>query len=175
MIFDHYVESYCLSMRFAVAVLLMCAFTVHGQVAEKKSVPKFDDYPVAETWQGTAASVQLTSRSEHLFRTQLREAARKPPDFAGHYRFAIWGCGTQCVGGALIDLGAGKVFQPPLAPKKAGEEHWIFCTDWDKTRGAEYRLDSRLFILHCGEEVYYFIWENSTFREIAHSRAGKPE
>jgi hypothetical protein len=175
MISDRYVDSYRLRMRFLVSVLLMCAFTVHGQVAEKKSVPKFDDYPVTETWQGTAASVQLTSRSEHLFRTHLREAAQKPPDFAGHYRFAIWGCGTQCVGGALIDLGTGKVFQPPLAPKKAGEEHWIFCTDWDKARGANYRLNSRLFILRCGEEVHYFVWENDAFREIAHSPAAKPE
>jgi len=170
MIPAYYIGSHGLSLRSAMAVLLMCTFfTVRSQVAEKKPMPKFDDYPVTETWQGHAASVQLTSRSEHLFRTQLREAAQKPPDFAGHYRFAIWGCGTQCVGGALIDLETGKVYQPPLASKKAGEEHWIFCTDWDKSKGANYRLNSRLFIFHCGKETHYFVWENETFREIAHS------
>lgn len=161
-----------MSMRFAVAVLLIYASAVHGQVAEKKSVAKFDDYTVTETWQGPAVPVQLTSHSEHLFRTQLREAAQKPPDFAGHYRFAIWGCGTQCVGGALIDLATGKVFQPPLALKGAGEEHWIFCTSWDKTRGAEYRLNSRLFVLPCSQKVYYFVWENEQFRQIAQTPAG---
>lgn len=170
-----HVESYRLRFRFAIAVLFTCALIVSGQVTETKSVPKFDNYPVTETWQRAAAPVQLTSRSERLFRTQLREAALKAPDFAGHYRFAIWGCGTRCVGGALIDLGTGKVFQPPLAPKKTGEEHWIFCTDWEKTRGAEYLPTSRLFVLHCAEEVHYFVWEHDSFREIASSPAGKQE
>lgn len=135
-----------------VAVLFLCDFTAPGQVEEKKSEPKLDNYPVTETWQGHAASVQVTSRSEHQFRTQLRKAAQKPPDFAGHYRFAFWGCGTQCVGGALIDLETGKVFQPPLAPKTSGEEHWIFCTSWDKARGAEYSsLRRRCSLLCLGE------------------------
>ena len=29
-----------------------------------------------------------------MFRTQLINAAKEPPDFAGHYRFALWGCGS---------------------------------------------------------------------------------
>jgi len=153
-------------------------FTQNGSVR----VPRFDDYPVPETWHGTAATPSLKSREERLFRTNLREAARKPPNFAGHYRFTIWGCGTRCAGGAIIDLQSGDVFAPPLGLKGRGEEHWIFCTDFDYDHGAEYRVDSRLLILHCGQElsdheydVHYFLWENNRFRELLSKAGNKPK
>lgn len=155
------------NMVRVVSTLTACALSVGGQGQDKKPVPKFDDYAVTETWEGPAPRVQLVSRSEHPFRAQLKEAAQKSPDFAGHYRFAIWGCGTRCVGGALIDLKTGRVFQPPLAHQKPGEEHWIFCTDWDKSKGVEYRLNSRLFVFRCGEVSRYFVWESDAFTEIA--------
>lgn len=165
----NYKQGCRLSLVCVVSTLPACTLSVGGRGQDKKPVPKFDDYAVTETWQGPAPPVQLISRSEHLFRTQLKEAAQKPPDFAGHYRFAIWGCGTRCVGGALIDLKTGKVFQPPLAHQKRGEEHWIFCTDWDKSKNAEYRSKSRLFVFCCAEMTRYFVWENGAFTEIAHS------
>lgn len=134
---------------------------------DMKQLPKFEDYPVTEDWRGPASPVQLNSREERLFRTYLTEASKKNPDFANQYRFVMWGCGTQCVGGALIDLGTGRVYQPPLASQTSGEEHWIFCTNWDKAHDLAYHVDSRLFILPCGDEVYYFIWEADHFRQLA--------
>lgn len=109
----------------AVSIALACAILVQAQGTKSNkriTRPRFEDYPVSETWQGPAAPLEFKSRSERLFRTQIREAAKKPPDFAGHYRFAIWGCGTWCVGGAIIDFQSGEIFLPPLAGKGAGEE-----------------------------------------------------
>ena len=166
------------SICHALCIVVVCSVLVQAQAtnpSKETSRPRFEDYPVNETWGGTAASVQFKSPSERLFRTQIKEAAKKPPDFAGHYRFAIWGCGTGCVGGAIIDLQSGEVFPPPLARKKAGEEQWIFCTDWSKEHGAEYHVNSSLLILQCGhhfgehqDDVHYLIWKDNRFQQILH-------
>lgn len=183
---NHATEKYrstCLSVSGILVFGFFLAFFLYAQQSEgnqeSKPLPRFEEYPVTEAWKGSPAPVRLTSRAERMFRTALREAAKQPPDFAGHYRFAIWGCGTRCVGGAIIDLSTGTVFAPPLGGKGTGEEHWVFCSDWDKKHGAEYHTDSRLLILRCGHEydehwddVHYLIWEQGHFREILHT-AGK--
>jgi len=126
--------------------------------------------------------VEFKSPSERLFRTQIKEAAKKPPDFAGHYRFAMWGCGTGCVGGAIIDLQSGAIFRPPLAGKGRGEERWIFCTDSDKEHGVQYRVDSRLLLIRCGhnygdhqDDLHYFVWQDDKFQEILHAPGEEPK
>lgn len=157
---------------------LLCSVLLRAQQSgdnlDNKPLPKFEAYPVFKVWKGSPAPLKLLSTEERLFRTALREAAKRPPDFAGHYRFAIWGCGTRCVGGALIDLQTGLVFAPPLAHKANGEEHWIFCTDWDKKRPLEYRVGSRLFVLQCGSDTYYFLWEKDSFQQIRHLSGENP-
>jgi len=162
---------FSLALGFA---LLACSF---GQSqTTSRALPKFETYGVSEAWAGPPAELRLESESERLFRTQLRKAAGKPADFAGHYRFAIWGCGARCVGGAIIDLRSGEIFLPPLGGKGAGEERWIFCTDWDKERGAEYHVNSRLLLLRCGHDygdhqsdLHYLVWQNDKFQEILHA------
>ena len=67
-------------------------------------VPKFEDYRNIEEWSGPNAEPKIVTRAERMFRTRLREAARQAPNFAGHYRFTTWGCGSNCVQGAMVDL-----------------------------------------------------------------------
>jgi hypothetical protein len=143
-----------------------------------KHLPKFEEFPIVEIWQGPPASVKLASSEERMFRTALRKAAKQPPNFAGHYRFTVWGCGMKCEGGAVIDLKSGEVLQPPLARNKAGEEHWIFCTSKYENGGTEYRSDSSLVVVRCGArtdkdgnntpDTYYFVLEQGRFRELLH-------
>jgi hypothetical protein len=146
-----------------------------------KSLPRFEDFSVGEAWKGPPAPVKFTSHGERMFRTAIQEAAKQQPDFAGHYRFAIWGCGTRCAGGAIIDLSTGAVFSPPLGGKGTREDYWIFCTDWDKRDGAEYHVNSRLLILRCGHEynehaddVHYLVWDQDHFREVLHTAGTEP-
>jgi hypothetical protein len=129
-----------------------------------------------EKWTGPGAPVKLTSPLERLFRTNLREAAKQPPNFAGHYRFTEWGCGTQCAGGAIVDLQTGRVYPLPLAGKGRGEEYWIFCVSLPDGGGVATRPDSRLMVIRCGlrgddegnptPDEYYFAWENDHFRRL---------
>lgn len=157
---------------------LLVAIAV-GEEQRDQGLPKFEDFSVRETWTGPSATLRLTSPEERLFRTALREAAKQPPNFAGHFRFASWGCGTNCLAGAVVDLKMGEVVQPPLAKDVRGEEHWIFCTSTFENGGAEYRRESSLFILRCGwkqdrdgnntPDTYYFNFDGTKFRELVHT------
>lgn len=52
-------------------------------LAQELSVrpPRFDAYPVKELWSGTLPNLKLTTRSERMFRTNLTNAAKEPPNF----------------------------------------------------------------------------------------------
>jgi hypothetical protein len=110
-----------------------------------------------------------------MFRTQLTNAAKEPPTFAGHYRVTFLGCGSNCSAGALIDLQTGDVFQPPLAnPNGYGWERWIECTACFEGANDEFHLGSRLMIVRCGlnfserlrkniPDTYYFCGKGIIF------------
>jgi hypothetical protein len=59
-----------------------------------KHPPRFEDLPVSENWNESAAPLKLKTRSERMFRTELLKAAKELPNFAGHYRITFWGCGS---------------------------------------------------------------------------------
>ena len=141
------------------------------------SLPRFGDYPIAESWHGMPAPVRLTTASERLFRTNLTNAAGEPPNFAGHYRFTFWGCGSNCGAGALVDLQTGIVYPPPLGAHGTGWNRWIMSPGLFEGSDVEFRLNSRLLIVKGGinyseqlkanvPDVYYFLWEESRFRQV---------
>ena len=122
---------------------------------------------------------QLTTQAQRLFRTQLRRAAQEPPNFATYYRFTIWGCGTECVSGALINFATGKVIAPPLATNSNAQMSFSVCQSAYEGFRVETRVDSRLLILRCGlnydeelqrnvPDVYYFVLEGQRFRRLLH-------
>jgi hypothetical protein len=97
--------------------------------------PKFEDFTVSDVYRGRPAAVDL--RSDPLarrYRTRLRQGAAKGASFAGHYAVVTWGCGTSCERFALVDVRTGKA--------------WISPTRL--SRGAQYRVDSGLFVLNPG-------------------------
>ncbi|KPE53004.1 hypothetical protein [Chryseobacterium indologenes] len=92
------------------------------------------------------------------FRTRIRKAyAEGTPDFASYYITVIFGCGTSCIMGMMMDVRDGKIYDLPL-----GEETSCLFAD-DR---AIFDLDSRLFIASIcresneAENVYYnaFVW-----------------
>lgn len=107
-------------------------------VFSQDRLPRFKDYPVSGVYSGVNARVVL-GRDDRMYRTRLREASKEKPNFAGHYIVTFWGCGTECVMGAVVDA-------------KTGRAYWwnftVCC--WpnvdDKFQPIEYRLNSKLIV-----------------------------
>jgi hypothetical protein len=84
---------------------------------------EFAKYPGEAALAGPPAMVQLTDGKAHLFRTVLRSAAAQEPNFNGHYRATSWGCGTNCIEWAVIDLRNGQVWfakEPAVSDGRSG-------------------------------------------------------
>jgi hypothetical protein len=148
--------------------------------------PRFEDFPLSEHWSQSPTPLKLVTRSERMFRTQFANAAKEPPNFAGHYRIAYWGCGSNCSAAALVDLRTGEVFPPPLSNSNGtGWERWIMCTASFDGANDEFHLDSRLMIVRCGmnyserlqkniPDTYYFLWERNGFQQLLHISGKAP-
>jgi len=107
---------------------------------------EFLNYPGDPPLESTAKAPRMDTRFAREYRTQLREAAEKGPDFGGRYALASWGCGTNCLELALIDLSIGKVHETAastlpgcLVPRLSEGKPAVW---------ADYRLDSRLLYLY---------------------------
>lgn len=155
-------------MRFVIQILL--ALFVQQDPAQ---TPKWEDYPAIEPiWKGPNAAPKLIRSDERMFRTNITKAAKEPPDFAGHYRFADWGCGSVCAAGALIDLKTGIIYPPPKITKSAaGWSRWIFAGGFVEGSYLETHPDSRLAITReqardDEQKVRYWEWTGSGFRLI---------
>ena len=129
---------------YAAAALLVVSYIVAAVPA-----PRFEDYPVKEAYRGTNAPLILT-RDDQSFRTRLKMASAQKPNFGGHYILTAWGCGAECLAGALIHANTGRVHWFPFT---------ICC--WTATgdgfQPIRYRVDSSL--------VYYVV-DRGTFVHI---------
>jgi hypothetical protein len=173
-----------LIVRFA--CLLVIPFVLKAQLARAQNgIPRFEDYPVTVRFTGTPAAPILVSREQRMFRTRIQNAALKGEgvfkdsdskfpltkpgaNFAGKYVAVAWGCGSQCVMMAIVDLETGKVYDSPLAEQGTLSSHLDNLSDME----IGYRRDSSLMILRnacrdfkdrrsCG--TYYFNWKNNRF------------
>lgn len=110
-------------VQFLMVALVGC---VWAQVPAVR-LPRFEDYPVKGLWQGRPPSPKLPTPSERMFRTNLTNAAKEQPNFAGHYRVTYWGCGSNC--SAVHDAGAvvlasrvGNSIQAGFADSESGRD-----------------------------------------------------
>jgi hypothetical protein len=67
------------------------------------SVPKILDNPKLDLKSNPTAK---------MYRSLLRQEISQGPNFAGHYRVAIWGCGSSCAMFAVVNLKTGRVITP---------------------------------------------------------------
>jgi hypothetical protein len=80
------------------------------------------------------------------YRTVLRLAAAEGPNFNGHYRVARWGCGTNCLDWAIIDLMSGDTWFPSEQASNCWAPH-----ESDRANVPDYfelRLGSSLLVLN---------------------------
>jgi len=81
------------------------------------TVPKFSDYAVDEVFSGERATVDLDSApGARMFRTLLREAAAKSPNFAGYFVVASWGAARAARISRLSTFAAVVSPSAPLPP-----------------------------------------------------------
>jgi hypothetical protein len=137
---------------FILALTLLLSGRIHGgarwdsqtavraaAAVQKTALPGFADYPSTEVFTGRAAPVLLDSaRYGRTYRTRLRDGARKGPNFAGAFTVVVWGCGSSCQVGVVINANTGALSRQTLRT----------------TNGVEYRRESRLLIadpVHLGD------------------------
>lgn len=128
--------------------------------------PSFGDFPVA-AHSGPlrhATKIILTTPQARRYRTAITNAGKLAPDFAGHYRVAIWGCGTDCRGFAIVDLISGEAYT------LAGADY-VGGVMGNAEERIDYRRDSRLFIITGvlddeREGKYFYEWTGKALRLV---------
>jgi len=163
-------------LRTAFLSLLSAALTV------AQSVPKFEQFSTGAKFVGIPATPVLTTPRSRLFRTAIRDGAKKGPNFAGHFTVVTWGCGSECAGAELVDAQTGGVFDFPfdyLGWALPGERYpdgsnWIDLN----FRWLDFRSDSRLMIVRgcphdkdCG--VYYYEWTGTQFHLLSAQKVAR--
>ncbi len=149
------------------------------------ALPRFDRYPAASVLRGELAAPRLTNAEERRFRTVLRQGVAKGygvvdggteheragVNFAGSYILVQWGCGSNCMEGALIDGRDGMVLR---LPQISGEElaYFEIPTGSADLRTIKFRRDSRLLGIPrvANGETYYYVLDGRQWRFIAKAR-----
>ena len=75
--------------------------------------PEFARFRAEASLTKPPAKPDVRSGRARRYRTVLREAAVEGANFNGHYKVARWGCGTNCIEWAVIDLATGRVWMAP--------------------------------------------------------------
>ena len=121
--------------------------------------PTFHDFSVARERVAHPARVQLADAKDKQYATRLREFAGRPPNFAGHFVLASWGCGASCVITAAINSQTGEVAWLPFT---------VCCWDANVPKPLDFRADSRLLIVHgsrneSGGGTYDYTFDGKAF------------
>ncbi len=139
-------------------LLLMAA----AQLLPGQPPPSFDQYAIpAAPFKGKPASPIFKTKSERMFRTAIRDAAARGPNFAGHFTIAEWGCGAGCVSMVVVDAATGAIYPAPFRV--------LSPSNGDNAEPLSYNLNSRLLIARgCPEETncasYFYEWSGRQFK-----------
>ena len=117
--------------RISLLVLLFIVLSVNGQES-------FGKYSVSYIYSGEMSPLNLKSnRTARVYKTTMSESYKQNVvNFAGHYSFIYWGCGSPCTGCASIDVRTGKVYSGP-----------------DSGFGYNFKKDSRLLIVNTKDTI----------------------
>ena len=116
--------------------LLLC----HEAAAqERKRVPRFEDYPVKEVYEGKSARPVLETEDQRGAVTYYQAVADGGTNFAGHYAVVTLTCGTGCIMADYLDTKTGRIISGKVANSGWGEKH-------DAFREIEFRRGSRLIV-----------------------------
>jgi hypothetical protein len=143
---------------------LLFAIGLAAVAAAAVASPRFDNFR-ATSFSGRTGKVHLVDAKSFQYATILRDAARRKPNFAGHYVLASWGCGASCTMSAAIDAKTGDVAWLPFT---------VCCWEPNISEPLEFRQNSRLLIVHGGRNeqgsgVHYYDFDGRRFLEVPES------
>jgi hypothetical protein len=137
--------------------------------APEKPLPRFADYPAGEKFTGKPVAPVLASAEARRYRTMIRQDAAAGPNFAGHYTIAQWGCGSTCIGFAIVNAKTGAVHFHPTISR-------AMQVPYQTDSVLQFHLDSRLLVI-AGETEgpqgqsstgkFYYEWKDDRFALIA--------
>jgi hypothetical protein len=105
-----------------------------GDVSNQLS-PKYDFENFKVTlFEGTLAEPDFnTAPGAKQFISRISEACKNGINFAGKYTLVIWGCGTSCQSGVVVDRTNGKIYE-----------------GYYSSLGSEFKKDSHMIIINSG-------------------------
>ena len=148
--------------------------TVKGEPKSQTGTPTFEQYRVKVSSAKPKPINFSKNKEARMFRTRLNDALKEGVNFAGHFIYTGWGCGTGCAIGAVIDTHTGIVYLPDELGGMGFGVGGVPVAD----KPLQYRKDSKLFILSGsaangrGEGVTYLVWEGTKFRQVKFVRSG---
>ena len=136
-----------------------------GAQQPRERPPYFWEYPVNSIYKNKVGTVKISGRDQYLYRTRIKSLKGRTPDFAGHYVIDLWGCGTECLMGVIVDARTGRAHFLPFT---------ICCWEHYEDRNfrpVRYQLKSRMIIFEGsrneqGKGVYYYEWKNNQLKLI---------
>lgn len=88
-------------------------------------------------WDGKISRVNYSTLTQaSLFRTAINEQVAEGPNFAGHYRVVSWGCGTECLGYAVVDVVDGNIVE------------YVPYMEFQASTGLDYTIDDSLLVFN---------------------------
>jgi len=102
-----------------IAVVILAAAATAGAAGREATgkaarVPRFVDYPAGASFHGTPAAPDFKrSPAAEPFAAELREGARRGPNFAGYLRIVEWSCGTSCRRWMVVNVKNGRIHDSP--------------------------------------------------------------
>lgn len=159
-------QSMWMTITSIIFLLVSVSIVFPPNLHAQNRTPQFEEYPVTKQYEGRNAPLVLSPKSR-MYRTRLKDASTKKPNFAGRYILTTWGCGMECLMGAVIDAKTGKIYQLPFTICCWGDDVG------DNFEPIEFRLDSKLIVFSgarneqegdSGKHFYKF--ENNRFVPI---------
>jgi hypothetical protein len=161
--------------------------TVTTEDVTDKTAPTFSAYrvPSPETVENPRLDLK-SNPTARMYRTVLRREIAQGPNFAGHYRVAVWGCGSSCSMFAVVNLNTGRVITPEGFSHTSGVYFGVDNRKFFHESQSEYwllgfRKDSRLLVVlgdldedESREGAFYFALEHERLRLI-HSTSVKKD
>ena len=113
----------------------------------------FDRYKV-KLYKGKLAEPDFNSNPEaNQYITRIKEACKNGINFSGKYTLVIWGCGSPCQSGVVVDRTNGKIYN-----------------GYFSAYGSEFKKDSRMIIINSGlidEETNLIQFQNIVDLSVA--------